>query len=55
MVSSLLFSWVRVHVGVTRRSLRNLGSVSVPRAVDAAVMTTDISAGVGWNAILNGG
>lgn len=41
-----------VQDGVTRRSVTNVGSAFDVRDADAAVIITDISAGVGWNAIL---
>lgn len=57
MVSSLDLSWTTVHVGVMRRSVRKPGSVVLlllllllPLLL-AEVMMTEMSAGVGWNAI----
>ena len=54
MVSSLDFNCETVHVGVTRRSVRNVGSAFafVFAAELGEVMMTEISVGVGWNAIL---
>lgn len=54
MVSSLDFNCETVHVGVTRRSVRNVGSAFafVFAAGLGEVMMTEISVGVGWNAIL---
>lgn len=46
IVSSFDLSWWRVHVGVMRRSLTKDGSELDPD-VEAAVIMTDISAGVG--------
>ena len=53
MVSSLDFNCETVHVGVTRRSVRNVGSAFafVFAAELGEVMMTEISVGVGWNAI----
>lgn len=50
MVSSLAFSWLTVHVGVMRRSVRNPGSLEL-LLLPAEVIMTEMSVGVGWNAI----
>lgn len=50
MVSSLAFSWLTVHVGVMRRSVRKPGSLEL-LLLPAHVMMTEMSVGVGWNAI----
>ena len=53
MVSNLDFNCETVHVGVTRRSVRNVGSAFafVFAAELGEVIMTEISAGVGWKAI----
>ena len=55
MVSNLDFNCETVHVGVTRRSVRNVGSAFafVFAAELGEVIMTEISAGVGWKAILS--
>lgn len=55
MVSSLDFNCETVHVGVTRRSVRNVGSAFafVFAAELGEVMMTEISVGVGWKAIFS--
>ena len=55
MVSSLDFNCETVHVGVTRRSVRNVGSAFAFAFVFelGEVMMTEISVGVGWKAILS--
>ena len=54
MVSSLDFNCETVHVGVTRRSVRNVGAFAFAFVFELGeVMMTEISVGVGWKAILS--
>lgn len=50
MVSSLDFSSISVHVGVTRRSVTKWGSLLPLEA--GVVMMTEMSVGVGWKAMI---
>lgn len=53
IVSSFALTCITVQVGVIRRSVRNRGSESPGFAKAALVMMTEISIGVGWNAMLS--